>query len=64
MTKPALVLEKSRPLLSKKTEVLHYYRAQKLQFLNLGSVLIGISDHLLYHFNTAGEVDWVSEVPA
>jgi len=53
----------SAPLLGKKTDVLHYYRQQNLGFLNLGSVLIGISDHLLYHFDALGRVDWVTELP-
>ncbi len=63
-TTVAVLMEKNLPLLGKKTEVLHYYRAQQLQFLNLGSVLISLSDRVLYHFNRADEVDWVAELPA
>ena len=52
------------PLLGKKTDVLHYYRQQNLHFLNLGSVLIGISDHLLYHFDAQGNVDGITQLAA
>jgi len=52
------------PLLGKKTDVLHYYRQQNLHFLNLGSVLIGMSDHLLYHFDAQGNVDGITQLAA
>ncbi len=52
------------PLLGKKTDVLHYYRQQNLHFLNLGSVLIGINDHLLYHFDAHGNVDGITQLAA
>ena len=41
----------------KKIDVLQYYRETRQDFLNLGSMLIGLHDRKLYVFSTSGELN-------
>jgi hypothetical protein len=48
--------------LIKKTDILNYYREVKMAFLNLGSLLISLTDGRLYIFNVAEDLVFIDQI--